>query len=125
MEWGWPLVIGGGVIVALFHFVPVLFVRRQQGAQLPELEAALGEALQARRHLVLRIDEADEKDRDEDAALRVPREDVVALDARQHPELVRALNLSRFPAWVVVREGRVVHVATRIRTPAQLQALLE
>jgi len=125
MDWGWPLVFGGGVIVALIHFLPALFLRRQQGRRLPELETALGERLRAHRHLVLCLAEEAPEPSSPLGRLVANRDAVIPLDAGEHPELLRALDPPALPAWIVVREGRVVHVATRVNTPAQLQALLE
>ena len=125
MDWGWPLVFGGGVVAALLHFLPALFLRRDKGRFVPELEAILGERLRMHRHLVLCLAHEEPDPASPLGCLMVKEDRVIPLDAGDHPELVRALDPPALPAWVVVREGRVVHVATRLQTPAQLRTLLE
>ena len=125
MDWGWPLVFGGGVVAALLHFLPALFLRRQQGRFLPEIEAILGDRLRMHRHLVLCLAEEGPDPASPLGRLMAREDAVIPIPAGDHPELLRALDPPALPAWIVVREGRVVHVATRLKTPAQLRALLD
>lgn len=58
-------------------------------------------------------------------ALAAERDDVRAIDAREHPDIARAFGIRGTPTLVQVRDGRIANVLLGARGQKQIQALLD